>query len=342
MSKTSRSRSHLLRLTALATVAVLAAACGSSGNDSSSADSPATTAAADGTTTAPATAETTNLTIGFTPVPSAAPAYIAEKAGLFADHHLAVKIEPVQGGADSLPLVIRGDMQFSYTNVISVIQASDSGLPICVVTAGDMNRADTHSIYVLKDSPIQEAKDLEGKKVAINNLRNIGHLGMVLAIEAAGADSSKVNFVELPFPNMAQALEQGAIDAAMLPEPFATEAQETLGARRAVPMFTGDYEDFPNGVYVTSRDYAKSNPAVVKDFAAAIEGGMKLANDDPQQVIDVVPTFTRVPADMAAKIGLPHFMVPLDVDKLQFAADTMVEFKFLDGEFDMSSLICDR
>lgn len=337
-TKTSRSRRHLLRLTALATVSVLVAACGSSGNDSSSAESPSTTAA--DATTGSTTAEVTNLTIGFTPVPSAAPAYIAEKAGLFADHHLAVKIEPVQGGADSLPLVIRGDMQFSYTNVISVIQASDSGLPICVVTAGDMNRADTHSIYVLKDSPIQEAKDLEGKKVAINNLRNIGHLGMVLAIEAGGGDSSKVNFVELPFPNMAQALEQGAIDAAMLPEPFATEAQETLGARRAVPMFTGEYEDFPNGVYVTSRDYAEANPGVVKDFAAAVEGGMKLANDEPQQVIDVVPTFTRVAADMAAKIGLPHFMVPLDVDRLQFAADTMSKFDFLDGDFDMSGLIC--
>ena len=336
---TPRTRRHLFVLTTtLVSLSLLAAACGSSGSEEAGDETTSTSSAETSTSAGPV--EDTTVTIGFTPVPSAAPAYIAEKEGLFTDHHLTAKIEPVQGGADSIPLVMRGDMQFSYTNVISVIQASDAGIPLCVVTAGDMNRADTHSIYVMGDSPIQEAKDLEGKKVAINNLRNIGHLGMVLAIEAAGADASKVNFVELPFPNMPQALEQGAIDAAMLPEPFATVAQGTLGARRAVSMFTEDYEDFPNGVYVTSRDYAEANPEVVEEFATAIEEAMQLANDDPQHVIDVVPTFTKVTPEMAAKIGLPHFMVPLDVDRLQFAADTMVELDFLDGEFDMSSLLC--
>ena len=62
---------------------------------------------------------------------------------------------------------------------------------------------------VVKDPTIKSPKDLVGKKVATNTLKNIVDTTVKTIVNKDGGDPSKVNFVELAFPDMAAALDAG-------------------------------------------------------------------------------------------------------------------------------------
>jgi NitT/TauT family transport system substrate-binding protein len=74
--------------------------------------------------------------------------------------------------------VLAGEDQFGFSNVVSLLTAREKGRP-----AADRGRRrqfyrrpgkDVNAVLVGKGSTLQSAKDLAGKKVAINSLNNIG------------------------------------------------------------------------------------------------------------------------------------------------------------------------
>ena len=80
-----------------------------------------------------------------------------------------------------------------------------------------------------KGSAIKSAKDLEGKKVAVNTLKNIGDTAVRESVRKAGGDPAKVKFVELPFDQMPAALDERAGRRRLVVEP----ALATIKARAA-------------------------------------------------------------------------------------------------------------
>src|SRR5947209_2326432 len=72
--------------------------------------------------------------------------------------------------------------------------------------------ADFSAVFVRGESSITSAKDLVGKKVAVNGLKNIGSLCVNAALQASHADYNSILYTEVPFPQMAAALAQGTVD----------------------------------------------------------------------------------------------------------------------------------
>ena len=62
---------------------------------------------------------------------------------------------------------------------------------------------------MLKDGPIKSGKDLEGKTIAVNTLKNICEVTIKASLEKEGVDVDKLKFTEVPFPDMLAALENG-------------------------------------------------------------------------------------------------------------------------------------
>src|SRR5438552_5308276 len=153
--------------------------------------------------------------------------FMAMEKGFFKAEGLEIEPVPMAGGAVIVQGVTSGDLQFGWTNVISLYQAHVEGFDFKLVAGGATNVKGTnesHAIQVLKSSPIKSAKDLEGKTIAVNTLNNIVHLMAMAWIDKNGANSGKVKFVEVPFPQMEAALGAGKIDAISIHEPFATAA----------------------------------------------------------------------------------------------------------------------
>jgi NitT/TauT family transport system substrate-binding protein len=123
------------------------------------------------------------------------------------------------------------------------------------------------------DGSITSVADLKGKKVSVN-APGATELWMAKALETGGLTMDDVDLQFLSFPDAVLALESGAIDAAIVGEPVATQAENTGIAVRLV-------QDIPiEGVWPTiifgNEEWISSNP----DAAAGVVAGYLRASQD--------------------------------------------------------------
>ena len=304
-------------IAALSAAALGLAACGSSGQ----------------------AAEDEPIWIGYFPLVHTASAVNSEENGLFADEGLTVELVPTQGGAAAIPALISGDVDLTYANYTSALLAVQQGLPVRFISGNDVGAAD-HGIYVAKDSPITKVEDLAGKTFAVNNLQNIGTVAVYSLLEDAGLETSDVDLIEMPYPDMQAALERGAVDAIWQVEPFQASAA-AAGFVKISDMFTGPVEGMPVAGWITTEDFLTENPEAVEGFRNAISASAEELQDNRARLVELVPTFTKVPAEVVEKIEMPRFQGELDADQLQKTADLMHKYKIIDTKMDVRPLIAD-
>ena len=81
---------------------------------------------------------------------------------------------------------------------------------------------DNSALLVRSDDSIGSADDLAGKKVSAGLIDSVNYVHMLAWLEKRGVDPKKVEFLEIPFPQMADALFQKRVDAVWNVEPFVT------------------------------------------------------------------------------------------------------------------------
>ncbi|MGW1781156.1 ABC transporter substrate-binding protein [Streptomyces sp. NPDC002143] len=288
---------RLLAGLATGTILLATAACGSSDDSGTSTGS----SSSGGTTT---------VKLGLIPIVDVAPVYLGVKQGFYEKHGLKLSITTAQGGAAIVPGVVSGQFQFGFSNLTSLMVAQSNSVPVQAVSNGiastGVQGKDFGAITVKKDSPIKSAKDLEGKKVAINTLKNINETAVRESVRKAGGDPDKVDFVELAFDQMAAALDSGQIDAAMVVEPALATVKSQGGVEIASPLV----DVAPNltvAMYFTSTQYAQQNPEVVKKFQEATAESLAYADSHPDEVRQIVTTYTKIPAAVLAQVTLPKW-----------------------------------
>ncbi|GAB3174153.1 ABC transporter substrate-binding protein [Streptomyces incanus] len=289
-------RRLLIGLTA-ASVLVTATACGSSGGSGASGSD----ASSGGTT---------EVKVGLIPIVDVAPLYLGEKKGFFSERGLKLSISSAQGGAAIVPGVASGQFEFGFSNTTSLLIAQSNGVPVKGVATGNASTGvegeDFAAITVKGDSPIKSAKDLEGKKVAVNTLKNTMELGVRASVTKSGGDPDKVDFVEMTFDQMPAALDGGQIDAAMVVEP-ALATIKGQGGREIASSMVDIAPDLTISLYFTSTQYAQKNPEVVKKFQEATAESLAYADSHPDEVREIVTTYTKIPPAVLEQVTLPKW-----------------------------------
>ncbi|GAB3347400.1 ABC transporter substrate-binding protein [Modestobacter lapidis] len=279
---------------------------------------------------------TTSMSVGYFPLVHTASAVNAAEHGLFADEGLEVELTPTAGGAQAIPALVAGEFDIAYGNYTSAFLAAQQGLPLRLVAGNDVG-GDDHSLLVAGNSPLQGPADLAGRRIAVNNLLNIGTVAINTLLEEAGVDPSSVTYVELPYPDMQAALERGDVDAIWQVEPF--QASALAGGNRIVlPMFAGPTEGMPVAGWITTEQFVQENPEAVEAFQRALDASMTELQDDRARLVELVPTYTQVPAEVVEQVAMPTWSAELDTQRLQDIADLMLEYELIDEEFDVSTI----
>ena len=278
---------------------IAATACGSSGGGGGS-----------GSNGSSSSGGTTAVKVGVIPIVDVAPLYLGQKQGFFARHGLKLSMTTAQGGAAIVPGVVSGQFQFGFSNVTSLMIAQSQNVPVKAVANGVASTGvagkDFGAVVVKKDSPVKSAGDLQGKKVAVNTLKNINETAVRESVRKAGGDPDKVTFVELAFDQMPAALDKGQIDAAMVVEPaLATILGQ--GGREVASSLVDVAPDLTVAMYFTSTRYARQRPDVVAKFQKATAESLAYADAHPDEVRQIVTTYTQIPAAVLAKVTLPKW-----------------------------------
>jgi NitT/TauT family transport system substrate-binding protein len=172
-------------------------------------------------------AETTVINLINLPADSSAQVYYAQDLGYFKDAGLEVHITPMTNSAAIVASLVGGAGDIGNAVIGSAAQARTKGIAVRFIAPAGLfvGTEPTSALVVPKDSTLHNAADLTGKTVAVSGLQDLTYYATRAWIDQHGGDSTKVKFVEFPFPAMGAALETRRVDAAYDVEPFLTAAR---------------------------------------------------------------------------------------------------------------------
>jgi NitT/TauT family transport system substrate-binding protein len=289
-------------------------------------------------------AETTTLRVGVIPIADVAPLYLGIKQGFFEQQNLEIEPQLAEGGAAITPAVLSGDFQIGFSNTVSLLIAASKDLPVTIISQGVLGGKTEDEAWadllVLKDGPIKEPQDLEGKTIAVNTLKNVCEVTIRASLADMGVDDSTLKFTEVPFPDMNAALEAGRVDGACVVEPFVSQGK--AGKARGIdPFYVNTAPDLTVATYFTSKQYAEENADVVERFVTAMEQSLDYAQNNPDAVREVLGEYTEIPPEAAANIKLPVWRADLTLDTIERLSQLSLEYGLIESEPDLNELIAD-
>jgi NitT/TauT family transport system substrate-binding protein len=285
---------------------------------------------------------TQKVTVGVIPIVDVAPIYLGKQKGFFSSRGIDLDLVAAQGGAAIVPGVTSGQFQFGFSNITSLMIASSKGLPVKITCAGNSSTgkagADFGAVVVNANSPIQTAKDLEGKTVSVNTLKNIGDTTVRASVRKAGGDPSKVKFVELAFPDMPAALSGNKVDAAWVVEPFLSVAK-SQGARVVAWNFVDTAANLPVAAYFTTTTFKSGNADLVKRFTEAMNESSAYAQAHPDEARAIITTYTKITAEQTKALTLPQWSGTIDSTALGVLADLALSDGLVTAKPDLAALL---
>jgi NitT/TauT family transport system substrate-binding protein len=286
--------------------------------------------------------EPATLNVGVIPIADVAPLYLGMKKGFFEEEQLTIKPQLAEGGAAITPAVVSGDFQIGFSNTVSLLIAASRDLPVQIISQGVLGGQSEDEAWadllVLKDGPIKEPKDLEGKTIAVNTLKNICEVTIKASLEEEGVAVDKLSFAEVPFPDMNAALEAGRVDGACVVEPFVSQGK--AGKARGIdPFYVRTAPDLTVATYFTSTQYAEENADVVDRFVKAMNRSLTYAESHPDEVREVLLDYTEIPPEAAEQIQLPVWRPDLNEPTIERLSELSLKYGLIEEEPDLDELI---
>jgi NitT/TauT family transport system substrate-binding protein len=293
-------------------------------------------------TTPAAPGQPDKVNAGVIAIVDVAPIYLGKEKGFFSKRNIDLTLTTAQGGAAIVPAVISGQYQFGFSNTISLLLGASQNVPVKVVCNGNnstgVDGKDFAGLFVKADSPVKSPKDLAGKTVAANTLKNIVDTSVRASVRKDGGDPAAVKFVELPFPEQVAALQAGRVDAIFVVEPF-QQAAVAAGARKIASSYVDAAPNLTVAMYFTSKQLASSNPDLVKRFIAAMKESLAYADSHPDEARDVLATYTKITPEVRAALTLPKWPADIDRQSVQTLADLASGDGLLTKKPDISALL---
>jgi ABC-type nitrate/sulfonate/bicarbonate transport system substrate-binding protein len=198
-------------------------------------------------------------------------------------------------GPQDIQTVVTGDTDIGGAFYGAIIKLIAAKAPVKAVIGYYGSDAETYyGYYVKDDSQIRTARDLIGKKVAVNTLG--AHLEFVLREYLArnglsAAEAKQVTLVAIPPVTGEQALRQGSVDVTTLNGVLRDKALERGGLRKLFAD-TDLFGNFTGGAYVLREKFIKDNPNTARKLVEGISRAIAWAQTTPPE--EVRARFERI------------------------------------------------
>ncbi|EEP70366.1 LOW QUALITY PROTEIN: 4-hydroxybenzoate 3-monooxygenase, partial [Micromonospora sp. ATCC 39149] len=265
------------------------------------------------------------------------------KAGIFAERGLQVEVLPAQGGAQAIPALLNGDIDFAIGQPFGPIRADLRNLGVVIIgnyASSYADGDDINAVVASAKSGIKRPADLAGKRVSVNSLGAAGDVTIMATVEKDGGDPSTIKFVEVAFPDAPAQLEAGNIDAAWVPEPFVTQLK-SRGDTFVVAPYQAVVPGLTTLTTITTRERTEKDATLVADFSAAMRKTLEWAKDPANEtaVRQAIKDNLQLPAPVAESVKLPAFGWQVDRSSLQTLAELARKYKVLDQQPNFDRLI---
>jgi NitT/TauT family transport system substrate-binding protein len=214
------------------------------------------------------------------------PYAVAMDKGFFKKNGVDVTgILTAAGGGTAVRNTLAGGIPFGEVSLAAAVQAINAGQKLIIIGSGAQTVADQMWV-VKKDSALSGIKDLVGKQIAYTAPGSVSNMVILMALKANGITPQQVKLV--PAGDLGanlSAVGTGAVDAG-----FSDELVYAQNKELVKPLFmVRDIMDprMMQTVMITTAEYAKTNPDIIKGLIAARREGLAYALEHPDESADI-------------------------------------------------------
>lgn len=227
------------------------------------------------------------------------PTVIAWHRRLFDRHDLNVDVEFSESGSGNLERLRAGETDFALMALTPIVldrlantsrgEANDP-----VILASLVHSIRLNHVVVPNSSSIEHPSDLRGKRVGLSKGTNAEFVWWLFA-HFHGFDPSATELVDYPVARIPDALREGAIDSAVIWEPWLSRLLVRSGG--GLRSFPGSNIYAAKWVLVTTRASARDQPGRSRAMLAAYRDAIALIDRDPETVISVYARHADISED---------------------------------------------
>lgn len=195
-------------------------------------------------------------------------------------------------GPAEVTALFSGNIDIGYIGPVPAINSNSKTMGDVVILTGATKGGAV--MITRKGANIKKLSDLNGKKVAIPQLGNTQHLNLLDLLEKNGmkptTDGGQVTVCAVANADVANTMERGDIDAALVPEPWGATILDLLGDEAKLFL---DYDQIMGGDYdvavvVVRKDFLKEKPDFVKTFMEQHNIATDKINSDLEKSINII------------------------------------------------------
>lgn len=308
--------------TALAAIAIAAAAallagCSGGGEPAS---------------TEPGAAESTTVRVALVPATVTMQVILADERGIFEENGLEVEVTQSPNLGTFAP-ALGSQYDFIYGTPADIIMAAESGFDLTVVSAAYEASSENSQVQIIagKDSGIDSVEDLAGKRIASPTLAGTLSASLYGELLDAGVSPDDVTVVEVPFPNMLDQLNGGQVDAVLAVHPFVGGILAAGHVPLADP-FLSVADPTIAGMWAADTGWAEANPEVVEAFRTSLAEAGEWAAANDAEARTIIGDALSLPPAVAENVLLPAWTVEIQPADLEPWIELLQKTGQLEGD----------
>jgi NitT/TauT family transport system substrate-binding protein len=283
------------------------------------------------------------IVFGYTAVTDFASVFVAAEEGYFKKRDLDVELKFIPLNS-TIPAALQSDsLQIGGPTPSVFLQAVDGGLDLVLIAGGGLTSKSItgFGLVARAGSGIKTAQDCVGKKIGVPGLGAFLHVTFRAWLKDSGVDWRKVNFVEAAFPQHADLLRGGSVDAVVSADPFMSRIIESGAGYVASYYSTFLPENNQTIVHAAKREWVEKNPAAARSFREAlVEAGafMRQPTNDAK-VRAAIGKYIKLPPEVLAKAQISPPGPVVSEKQLAYWTGLMKDQDMLKTNIDVAKLV---
>jgi ABC-type nitrate/sulfonate/bicarbonate transport system substrate-binding protein len=269
------------------------------------------------------------------------PILYGQQSGIFKKAGLDVAFSTLSSGSATAAAVAGGSIDIGKSSLPGLCAAHARGIPFQIIAPASiyLESNPIAGFVVAKDANVKEVRDLNGKTLSASSLKDLIAIATQAWLDANGADSKTVKFIEIPSSSVAAALEQNRIVGATLVTPALAEALESGKAKLMGRSFSAIAKRFMVAGWFSTKDWLAEHGDTAKRFTDAFLQAAEYTDTHHAETVELLAGFSKLKASTIrgmVRSTVGRTVDPKDIDPVIAAA---VKYGVFDKPFPAQDLI---
>lgn len=252
----------------------------------------------------------TQIKVASLPFLSYANLHIAQEERYFTEQGLEVEFVKFNASSDAIPLLAQGDLDVVTGSVsASLINAIAREINLKIVAGSTYVplKQSSDSLVVRKDlyqsGELDTVAELKGRQVATTCLGCVMDFALANMLKSAGLSLTDVKITRMTLPNIMAALENKAIDAAVV-DGLTSEKAEALGLAFRLITYSEAIPGFQFLYTIFGPNLLTKNPDLGKKFMVAYLKGSRQFNQGKTETnMAIIQKYTGLDKEILLKVN---------------------------------------